>query len=383
MTILVVGALGATGATLVMAEFVTAGVVLAILSFILIGMGVGAAGTNLLALLATHVAPERRAPAATIVWLMMIAGFVVTAIIAGSLLDPFSLWRLFWVGAGVCLAALILTVVAIWGVETTAAASQSRITPSSGRVTTGASADTGDEQGFLTALRRIWGEPTSRHFAVFVFFSMLAYSAQDLILEPFAGLVFGMSPGETTRLSGIQHAGVFCGMALVGTIAGFARRRDQHALRPWIVGGCIGSGIALAALAFGGSIGVDWPLKANVFLLGVANGIFAVAAIGSMMGLASQGAASREGIRMGTWGAAQAIAFGFGGFLGTVLVDITRQFFETPAQAYGVVFLFEAALFLFSAVLAHRLTSHRETASRSSIRSLGADDRLLAASNRT
>ena len=52
--------------------------------------------------------------------------------------------------------------------------------------------------------------------------------------------------------------------------------------------------------------------------------MFAVAAIGSMMSLAGSGAKSREGTRMGLWGAAQAIAAGFGGLLGTILVDLLQ-----------------------------------------------------------
>lgn len=43
-----------------------------------VGLGVGASGTSLLALLATATAPHRRA-AATITWLMMIFGIAVTA----------------------------------------------------------------------------------------------------------------------------------------------------------------------------------------------------------------------------------------------------------------------------------------------------------------
>ena len=58
--------------------------------------------------------------------------------------------------------------------------------------------------------------------------------------------------------------------------------------------------------------------------LGVANGVYAAAAIGSMMGLAGKGAGSREGVRMGLWGAAQAMALGVGGFVGAGLVDIAR-----------------------------------------------------------
>ena len=68
---------------------------------------------------------------------------------------------------------------------------------------------------FLPALREIWAAGQARRFAVFVFVSMLAYSAQELILEPFAGAVFALSPGQSTGLTGLHHAGVLGGMALV------------------------------------------------------------------------------------------------------------------------------------------------------------------------
>jgi BCD family chlorophyll transporter-like MFS transporter len=55
-----------------------------------------------------------------------------------------------------------------------------------------------------------------------------------------------------------------------------------------------------------------WPIAPTVFALGFFNGVFAVAAIGSMMALAGQGKGRREGIRMGVWGAAQAVGFGAG-----------------------------------------------------------------------
>ncbi len=93
----------------------------------------------------------------------------------------------------------------------------------------------------------------------------------------------------------------------------------------------------------------------SVFALGVSNGAFAVAAIGSMMSLAGAGAHAREGTRMGRWGAAQAIAFGCGGVFATMLVDVARLFVGAPLMAYALVFVAEAALFVFSAVLAGRI----------------------------
>jgi BCD family chlorophyll transporter-like MFS transporter len=97
-------------------------------------------------------------------------------------------------------------------------------------------------------------------------------------------------------------------------------------------------------------------LKANVFLMGAANGAFSIAAIGQMMRLATEGRAAREGVRMGLWGAAQAIAFGFGGLIGTAASDLAHWLIASTGIAYGSVFAAEAMLFVLSALLASRIS---------------------------
>jgi BCD family chlorophyll transporter-like MFS transporter len=74
-----------------------------------------------------------------------------------------------------------------------------------------------------------------------------------------------------------------------------------------------------------------------------------------MMRLANQGRHAREGVRMGLWGAAQAVAFGLGGLMGTAASDMARWLIASPGAAYASVFGFEAALFVLSAVLAWRV----------------------------
>ena len=106
MAVLALGGVGASGATVLMATHPVAGVASAVLAFALIGVGVSACGTSLLVLLAKRVAEPRRAAAATIVWLMMILGFALTAGIAGKLLDPYSPQRLRGVTAVVALIAM-------------------------------------------------------------------------------------------------------------------------------------------------------------------------------------------------------------------------------------------------------------------------------------
>jgi BCD family chlorophyll transporter-like MFS transporter len=348
MTLLALGALCATAATLWMTNSPVLGVILAIAGFVMIGLGVGAAGTSLLVLLAMRVQSEKRAAAATTVWLMMIVGFAVTAGCAGQLLDPYSPTRLLGVTLTVCTGAMIITLIALFRLEH----------------------DPGDEimrpdasqiVPFRTALADVWHEPAARQFTIFIFISMLAYSAQDLILEPFAGTVFGFTPGESTSLSGVQHGGVLIGMLLVALVGSKFAHGRAGSLRLWCVGGCVASAIALAGLAVAGHVGPPWPLKANVFLMGVANGAFSIAAIGQMMRLATEGRSAREGVRMGLWGAAQAIAFGFGGLLGTAASDLAHWILPSSGVAYGTVFAGEALLFVASALLASRIpmTEHQ------------------------
>jgi BCD family chlorophyll transporter-like MFS transporter len=108
----------------------------------------------------------------------------------------------------------------------------------------------------------------------------------------------------------------------------------------------------LASIMVLGQTSTGTPLEFAVIGLGIFNGMFAVAAIGSMMSLAGDGKKAREGTRMGLWGAAQAIAAGFGGLLGTLLIDMFKLAGLADANAYGAVFTFEAALFLWAALIA-------------------------------
>ena len=314
----------------------TAATILSFFAYTIIGVGVGASGTSLLALLATHTIQHRRAAAATITWLMMIFGIAVTATVVGKLLDPYSVERLIKIVFGLTLVTVAITFISTLNIERGLSSVKKNVNKS---------------QSFLTGLKVIWANSQTKHFSVFVFLSMTAYFMQELILEPYAGIVFSFTPGQSTSLSGMQNGGVFLGMLAVGiACTGF----KFGALKNWVWAGCMGSCISLVLIALAGQSPEIVPLAPLVFGLGIFNGMFAVAAIGSMMSLASQNNDNREGTRMGLWGAAQAIAAGFGGLLGTVLVDLLRLANFSHADAYGTVFIFEAALFALAASIATR-----------------------------
>jgi len=348
MAMLCAGGVLAAAATALMADNKVAGIALAVIAFIIIGTGVGASGTSLLVLLAKRVDQRRRAAAASIVWVMMIAGFAITAGTAGHFLAPFSMDRLIQVTATVAVIAFVITLIAVWGIEGRGSMEK----PVAPTIT---------KASFGAALTEVWREPRARRFAIFVFVSMLGYSAQELILEPFAGSVLGLTPGETAKLTGLQNGGALIGMILVALMGSVIAKGRFGSMRSWTIGGCAGSALGLLCVAMAGFAGPAWPLQPSVFFLGAANGAFAVSAIGAMMGLAgdgpseggaAEGQESRAGLRMGLWGAAQAVAFAMGGFAATMASDLARSILGSPAAAYAAVFIAEAVLFLIAARLA-------------------------------
>ena len=333
MTVLALGGFLAALGVAIGASMPVSGLVLSVLAYALIGAGAGASGTSVLAFLAASTAPRRRAAAATIIWLMMIFGIAATAGIVGALLDPYSPARLLTIVACVAVGAVVLTALAVLGLE------------KGGTVPAVAV-----RQPLREGIAEIWAEPKARRFTQFVFLSMTAYFMQELILEPYAGLVFGFTPGQSTSLSGAQNGGVFLGMLAVGIAA---TGLGIGSLRAWVVGGCAGSAATLLGIGLIGPLQVNLILPLTI-LLGFCNGVFAVAAIGAMMALAGQGRTDREGTRMGLWGAAQAIAAGIGGLVGAVAVDALRLVLATDL-AFASVFAAEAVLFLVAAGLALRV----------------------------
>ena len=358
--VLASGGVLAAASTILLNNSIVLGIALATIAFLMIGIGVSSSGTALLVLLAKRVEPKKKAAAATCVWLMMIFGFAFTASVSGKFLTPFSFERLLMVSSTVSVIAVIVTFLAIWGMESPVA--KTGLTPNADA----AESESPSKASFREAFAEVWKESRVRSFTWFVFVSMLAYSSQDLILEPFAAVAFGFSPAETTTLSGLQNGGVLIGMLFLAFITSKAKSQTLTSLSTWTIGGCLASALAMLGLVLSGPINNVIFFQVAVFLLGIFNGAFSIAAIGSMMQFASVGSARREGVRMGIWGASQAMAFGLGGIFGTGLSDIARIVLGDPASAYAFVFFLEGVLFVVAAYLSYQTRSQKQTNNMSS-----------------
>ncbi|MEM6358261.1 MAG: MFS transporter [Pseudomonadota bacterium] len=291
-----------------------------------LGLGIGAAGTSFLALLATVTSHKGKGAAATVAWLFLIAGAIIASVGTGIALEPYSAPRLVTVVSIVGLIAFLLCVLATIGVER-------KLGP----------APAPEHTELMPAIRATWADPAARRFTGFVFLSILAFYLSELIFEPFAGHVHGLSPEDSTKLSGGKDGAALLGMIGAGVLSAF----KIGSLRAWAVSGCIVSAAGLMAL------GLQMPLIPASVALGLGNGMFVVGAVGSMMVLSSEREGA-TGTRMGVFGAAQAIAAGAAGLLATATLDLVRLVLP-DAAAYATVFTLEAALFCAAALVALRI----------------------------
>ncbi len=329
------------------------GIMLALFSYTLIGFGVGAAGTPLLAFLASYSSKSQKGFAASITFLMMILGLAITGITAGIILDPYSHQKLVKITAFLALITNILSYLSLKNLEKTLRNNADTRTPN----------DINYNEPFLEGIKKVWMEKEARLFTIFIFISMGAFSMQDPILEPFAGEVFGFAVGESTKLDGFHKIGTLIGIILIILCLskfriGFAslsivKNERLGSEKFWLITGCLFSAFSLFIISLLGLTYRDpGILTSVVFLFGISNGVFTAGILGTMLHLASRGSSdNKTGTRMGIWGAAQAYATMIAVFFSTVLVDILGLIMNSLPSVYGIVFLTAASFFIAAAFL--------------------------------
>ena len=353
MLILGIGGILASASIPLIESRFSYGIMLALLSYSLIGFGVGAAGTPLLALLATYSSKSQKGFAASITFLMMILGLAITGITVGIILDPYSHQKLIKITSSLAIITNIISFLSLRNLERSLQNSSNSLTANT----------INSNVPILEGIKKVWMERDARLFTIFIFISMGAFSMQDPILEPFAGEVFGFTVGESTKLDGFHKIGTLIGIiSIVLCLSKFkigfgslsiVKNERLGSEKLWLITGCLFSAlslfiISLLAITFAGSS----ALNSVVFFFGISNGIFTAGVLGTMLHLASRGSGdNKEGTRMGIWGAAQAYATMIAVFFSTVLVDILGLIMTSLPSVYGIVFLTAACFFIASAYL--------------------------------
>lgn len=309
----------------------------AALAFLMVGAGLHTVQTAGLALAADLSAPKQLPRVVGLLGVMMLVGIVGSAVTFGFLLRHFSEVRLIQVTQGAAVISLGLNTLALWKQETR---DRSRAPRES------------DPPDFASAWHSLLrGEQAMRRL-VAIGLGTMAFSMQDILLEPYGGQVLGLPVGATTTLTALLGVGGIIGFACAARVLG--RDGDPFRLAAY---GVLTGVAAFASVIFSGPLHSITMFGCGVALIGLGGGLFAAGTLTSVMAVAG---ARNAGLALGAWGAVQATAAGAAVAAGGLIRDGFAAWaadghlgdgFTGPEAAYGVVYHLEI-LFLFATLVA-------------------------------
>ena len=309
----------------------------AALAFLLVGAGLHTTQTAGLAL-ANDLAPaEARPRVVALLYVMLLVGMLVSALVFGALLRDFTAIQLIQIIQGAAVVTFVLNVVAMWKQE---ARNPSLTNPAEPRIR------------FSEAWQQFKSAGQSRRLLVAVGLGTAGFSMQDILLEPFGGQVFGLDVGSTTLLTALLAAGTLGGLTFASQLLGGGS--DPHRIA---AGGILIGIAAFALVIFSAPLEMAAMLRIGTLVIGFGGGLFSVGMLTAAMELAVGGL---SGLALGAWGAVQATAAG----VAVALSGIIRDFVDSlatsgalgvamngPATAYNFVYHVEIFL-LFAALVA-------------------------------
>jgi len=296
--------------------------------FLVFGFGLQVATTAYYALLADTVGEDNIGKVTGASWTLMVLTTIVSTRIVGSFLDVFTPERLITVAEIGGLAALGIGLVAVVGVEQRNA-----------EVKEGKSKHS---LSFSQSIQLLSSSPKTLLFASYIFISIFALFANEIVMDPFGAHVFGMSVGTTTKLFRPTMGGT---QLIFMLITGFLLSRIGQK-RGALVGNIfciIGFGLLIVA-AFIRDVQF---LRIALVVTGVGLGASSVANISMMMSMT----AGRSGVYIGLWGTAQSLAIFIGHLGAGVIIDLVYHFTREYVWAYVAIFVMEIVAFTIASLM--------------------------------
>ena len=310
-----------------------AGEVLVAIAFLLTGIGMHITQTVGLALAADKATKETRPRVVALLYFMFLFGMGISAVVIGILLADFSKLRLIQVVQGSAVLTLILNLVAVWRQEQIIINNQK---------------NDKSEKFFLSWKKFISDRKTNSLIWV-VFWGTLAFSMQDVLLEPYGGQILGLSVSETTNLTGVWALGALLGLALAANNSKKTVSSVSNAMTALLIGI-----VGFSAIIFSSPMQFPFLYFLGTLFIGFGTGLFSVSLLIIAMALSSKTNLG-SGFILGSWGAAQAIGAGLGIAVGGILRDVVNKIalsgylgstFENNSIGYIFVYHLEI-LFIF------------------------------------
>lgn len=271
----------------------------AAIAFLLVGAGVHTVQTAGLALATDLTPPESHPRVVGLMYVMLLVGMMISALVFGTVLMDFSPGRLVRVIQTAALMTLVLNVVAVW--------KQEARRPQRGPQTVA------PDPSFRDAwLKFCEGDQAIRRLAI-VGLGTMAFGMADILLEPFGGHVLNLTVSATTLLTALFAGGGLIGFATASKVLNDGA--DAYAIAR--MGSLVGLPAFVMVMA-AAPLQMPWLFVIGNFLIGFGGALFGHATLTASMNRAPK---EQIGLALGAWGAVQATAAGIGVALSGIIRD--------------------------------------------------------------
>jgi BCD family chlorophyll transporter-like MFS transporter len=315
------------------------GYIAAGMSFLLVGAGLHTIQTVGLAL-ATDLAPKQSQPKVVgLMYVMLLFGMIASAVLFGALLMNFTPGRLIQVVQGSAVATIVLNGVALWKQE-----SRRTVAPQMQR----------PQPSFKESWERFaeGGHAVLRLTALGL--GTMAFSMEDVLLEPYGGQILHLGVGDTTKLTATLAIGGLFGFGLASRVLS----KGVDPIRMARYGVLIGIP-AFICVVMAAPLSSVFLFATGTLLIGFGAGLFGHGTLTATMSLAPK---SQTGLALGAWGAVQASAAGLAIALGGIIRDSVAGFAAHGPQgavmAYHSVYVLEIVLLLATLIAMLPLLRH-------------------------
>ncbi len=298
------------------------------LAFLLVGAGLHTTQTVGLALATDLAPPEDRPKVVGLMYVMLLLGIIMSSVVFGYVLEDFSPGTLIRTVQGAAVITICLNVIALWKQE--------------GRTRDRSPGVYEEDPDFMESFKLFCNGDNAVRRLLAIGLGTMAFSMEDILLEPFGGEILGFSVAQTTYLTAILAMGGLIGFAWASQILSRGGDPFKMASRGAMIG--IPAFIAVIFSAPNASA----PLfTVGVIFIGFGAGLFGHGTLTATMNSAPPGQA---GLALGAWGAVQASTAGAAMALGGILRDLVAQFTDS-ATAYSTVYSIEVVLLLLTVLI--------------------------------
>ncbi|SHH79369.1 PucC family protein [Marivita hallyeonensis] len=322
----------------------------AALAFLLVGAGVHIVQTVGLAL-ATDLVKEADQPKVVgLMYVMLLFGMVVSAIVFGMLLENYSPGRLIQVIQGAAVVTVALNFIAMWKQE-----ARDRVRARA--------MEAAPDIAFGDAWAKLMEHRGMLRLLLVIGLGTFGFGMADVLLEPYGGEALGLSVASTTKLTALLAGGTLLGFGVASRVLGRGTPPSALSLSGALIG--IPGFVSIIFSAYGGG---TTAFLAGTLMIGIGAGLFGHSTLTATMRAAPK---DNVGLALGAWGSVQATAAGVGmalaGWVRDLIIALRPEgglAVETPYLAvFSIEMVFLALAVLITLPLVTRSTHSNTTRS--------------------